>query len=128
MRGVNVSKANHAALLTRVLLPALLAWLWQAGPPARASEALRQEMAGFARAIKKVLDEEKQGAVVVGPFTGPAGLATNSGPGLQQLLIGELQALEVDVRERAELSVKGQYLTVEDDKDKDGLALRLSAV
>jgi hypothetical protein len=104
--------------------------------PAAGSDprSLRQALGEFAARIKKLLEEEKQDAVTVGEFTGPAGLDAVSGPGIQKVLIEQLEAQKVVVRRRgAELSVKGEYLLVPDDKkdsddDRDRVVVRLFAV
>jgi len=49
--------------------------------PVRASEQLRNEVrTSIAEPIQKLLVEEKQTAISIGEFTGPAQLDTNAGP------------------------------------------------
>src|SRR6185369_10200312 len=45
----------------------------------------------------------------VGEFTGPPQLDSQFGPGIQKLLIEELQKIQVSVNKKAELSVSGNY-------------------
>lgn len=114
--------------IRRTLYP--LAILAQLGAPlsANASEALRKEVRTFiAEPIKKLLAEEKQNAIAVGEFTGPAGLDTNAGPGIQQLLTEELLALKVIVRKKATLSVKGRYARVKDKDSPGRIAVKVTA-
>jgi hypothetical protein len=102
--------------------------LW-AGP-ARAQEQLRKELETFAEDIKKLMDAQGQDAIDVGEFSGPPTPATSAGPGIQLLLTEALKAKKVIVKEGAKMFVKGEYLLVEDDKDKDRdrTMLRLLAV
>src|SRR5437764_391722 len=95
-------------------------------PAAHGTELLRKEMATVAQAIKQIVEEEKQEAVAVGEFTGPAQLDTNAGPGIQQLLISELQALKVSVQKKANLSVKGRYAKVPDAKDPALILIKMT--
>jgi hypothetical protein len=117
---------NRCALALAVLLSCSL----PAGS-VRAS-ALHKELGAFAQKIKALLDEQKREGIAVGEFTGPAGLGSTSGPGIQQALIEQLRALKVTVSKRADISVKGEYLTVPDERDKkderDRVLLRLMAV
>jgi hypothetical protein len=111
-------------------LSVLLCWILPTGS-ARAS-ALRREMGAFAQKIKALLDEQKRDSIAVGEFTGPPGAGSTSGPGIQQMLIEQLRVLKVSVRKRADMSVKGEYLTVPDNRDKnderDRVLLRMQAV
>src|SRR5690242_7734206 len=81
----------------------------------------------LAEPIKKLMEEEKAEAVAVGEFTGPAQLDTNAGPGIQQLLTEELLALEVNVRKKANLSVKGRYAKVADPTNREKVAVKVTA-
>jgi hypothetical protein len=110
----------------------LLSFALLAGP-VRSAEALRRELGQLAQKIKKLLEEQKQDAIAVGEFRGPPGLETASGPGIQQGLIEQLRALKVNVRPRADLSLRGEYLLVPDprkdrDDERDRVAVRLRAV
>jgi hypothetical protein len=112
----------------RSTLLALVAAVLAAAGPARASEALRNEVrAALAEPIKKLLEEEKQEAVAVGEFTGPAQLDTNAGPGLRQILAEELAALKVSVQKKANLSVKGRYAKVDDKVGPGQVVVKLTA-
>jgi hypothetical protein len=113
---------THRFITTFALLAAGMAL----APAARGTELLRKELATVAQAIKQVVDEEKQEAVAVGEVTGPAQLDTNAGPGIQQLLIAELQALKVSVQKKANLSVKGRYAKVPDPKDPTLILIKLT--
>lgn len=99
--------------------------LGQAGPVA-ASESFRKELGGLAKSIKDVLEEEKQTAVAMCDFSGPAQLDANSGPGIQQLLTQELLALKVSVKKDANLSIKGRYARVPNKTDPDLVNLKLT--
>lgn len=109
----------------RLLVLAGLGVCWMAAP-APAQEALRQELATVAQSVKKVVDEEKQDAVAVGEFTGPAQLDSNFGPGIQKMLSEELVKLKVTVKKDANLSVKGKYANVQDPVDKAQAAIKLT--
>ncbi len=99
-----------------------------AAGPAWAAEGLRKEIrTAIAEPIQKLLEEEKQEAIAVGEFTGPAQLDTNAGPGLQQVLTEELKALKVNVEKKANLSVKGRYAKVEDRAHPGQIAVKVTA-
>jgi hypothetical protein len=84
--------------------------------PARATPELRERMRTLAEAINGVLREEKQQAVAFAdvpadPFTG-----SNSGPGLQRVLVEELQAVASNsgvVRDTADVLVRCTYAAVD---------------
>jgi hypothetical protein len=102
--------------------------LLTAARPASASEALRKEIhAALAEPIKKLLEEEKQEAIAIGEFTGPAQLDTNAGPGIQQLLTEELMALKVPVQKQANLSIRGRYAKLDDKARPGQIVVRLTA-
>lgn len=110
-------------LLLSVAIAAL-----SAGGPARASDALRNEIrTALAEPIKKLLEEEKQEAIAVGEFTGPAQFDTNAGPGIQQVLAEELAALKVTVQKKANLSVKGRYARIADKASPGLIVVKLTA-
>lgn len=107
-----------------------LAALGLSSAPAAGSE-LRKELNGFAKEIAQVAKDQGNTTLVVGEFTGPAGALSNSGPGIQQILIEELVARKVAVvPENGALEVKGEYVKVIDDesvKGKELIILRLEA-
>jgi hypothetical protein len=110
-----------------VLALAVAALLGAAGR-APATEKLRNDIrTALAEPIKKLLEEEKQGAIAIGEFTGPAQLDSYSGPGIQQMLAQELKALKVNVSRKANLSVRGRYAKVA-NKDREGeILVKLTA-
>ncbi len=114
-------------LVRRYLLTAAAVVLLASGP-ANASESLRKAIRErIAEPIRKLLAEEKQDAIAVGEFSGPAFFDTNAGPGIQQLLAEELKALKVDVRKNANLSVKGRYANVPDPTSPGLTMVKLTA-
>src|SRR6185436_8413389 len=93
------------------------------GAAARADEQPKKEdlkaaMQTLATAVKQVIEEEKQEAIAIGDFTGPASLDSNFGPGLKNMLAKELDTQKVPVNRKANLSVKGRYAAITDEKDK----------
>jgi hypothetical protein len=96
--------------------------------PAPAASALHREVGAFAEKIQDVLRDKGHKSVAVGEFTGPAGMDSNAGPGIQQLLATQLRRLGVSVPKVADASVKGEYLAVADPADKGRTVLRLRAV
>jgi hypothetical protein len=89
-------------------------------------EDLKAAIQTLANAVKQVVEEEKQEAVAIGDFTGPASLDSNFGPGLKNLLAHELGNQKVPVNRKANLSVKGRYAPITDEKDKKQMAVRLT--
>jgi hypothetical protein len=105
----------RATSVLRPLGPALV--LFAFCLPAAAEEA--KGIAGLAKDLQQLVSAQKQTAIAVGDFTGPPDLVGGGGTGLQEALIRELRALKVDVNPKASLVVKGEYLFVEDPKDKE---------
>jgi hypothetical protein len=104
-----------------------LALLSQTSPVVAEVRPLRDEVrVALAEPVKKLLEEEKQEAVAIGEFTGPAQLDSNAGPGLQQVLTEELKALKVDIRTKADLSVKGRYAKIEDRASPGLIAVKVT--
>lgn len=89
-------------------------------------EDLKSAMQTLATAVKQVIEEEKQEAIAIGDFTGPASLDSNFGPGLKNMLAKELETQKVPVNRKANLSVKGRYAAITDEKDKKQMAVRLT--
>jgi hypothetical protein len=124
------SSERGFSMSVRALLAGLAASavLLGAVRPAAAAATLRDEIrTALAKPIQDLLTEEKQEAVAIGEFTGPALLDTNAGPGVQQILAEELQALKVTVQKKANLSVKGRYAKVEDKESPGQIAVKLTA-
>jgi len=92
--------------------------------PVRADEALRKELAVIAKGIGEALKGLGHDTIAVGEFTGPAQLATSSGPVIAKTLIEELPKNGVAVKRVATVGVKGEF---EDVKDKQSglLAARI---
>ena len=92
--------------------------------PVRADEALRTELAAIARGIAEAVKGLGHDTVAVGEFTGPAQLATSSGPVITKTLAEELSKNGVAVKRVAAVGVKGEF---EDVKDKQSglLAARI---
>jgi hypothetical protein len=106
---------------------AALALLHGPGPAAEARTLREEVRTALAEPVQKLLEEEKAEAVAVGEFTGPAQLDSNAGPGIQQILTEELEALKVNVQKKANLSVKGRYAKVEDKDGSGQIAVKLTA-
>ena len=94
--------------------------------PGDSKEDLKAAMKVLASNVQKLLAEEKQEAIAIGEFTGPAQLDSNFGPGLKRMLSEELQALKVTMSRTANLQIKGRYASVPDPSDKDQIAMRLT--
>jgi hypothetical protein len=92
--------------------------------PARADDALRKELAAVAQGIAEAVKGLGHDAIAVGEFTGPAQLATSSGPVISKTLGEELSKNGVAVQRAASIGVKGEF---EDVKDKQSglLAARI---
>src|SRR6516164_8324893 len=92
--------------------------------PVRAEDALRRELATVAKGIAQALKGLGHDTVAVGEFTGPAQLATSSGPVIAKTLTEELPKNGVTVKRVAPIGVKGEF---EDVKDKQSglLAARI---
>jgi hypothetical protein len=103
--------------------------------PAAASQELREALRDLAAAVNKVLAGEREDAIAIGSFTGPATLPTASGPGIAQVLGEEFAKLGVAVKERAKFGITGSYAPAElpaanpDDRaiGKKVLAIKLTA-
>ncbi len=79
------------------------------GVPAHATEALRPALRGLSQKVAAVLKEQRKDTVAVGAFTGPAKYQASAGPGIQKLLIEELQQCGIRVDRQADLEAKGEY-------------------
>src|SRR5262249_48526663 len=90
----------------------------------RAEDPLRKELAAIAKGISTALKGLGHDTVAVGEFTGPAQLATSSGPSITKMLCEELPKNGVAVKRVASIGVKGEF---EDVKDKQTglLAVRI---
>jgi len=82
-------------------------------PSVRASAELRKGVAEIAKSLKQLLDGCGEDAIAIGAFTGPASFPTSAGPGIQQILTEELRKLNITVKKRARLGIKGEYLVTE---------------
>jgi hypothetical protein len=83
--------------------------------PARADDALRQELAVVAKGIAQAVKGLGHEAIAVGEFTGPAQLGATGGPAIAKTLAEELAKNKVTVKGDAPVGVKGEF---EDVKDK----------
>lgn len=117
--------------------PALLALLTgfallAGAPAALATENLRKELTALSKQIKDLLDQEKQDAIAVGEFTGPAHLP-GSGTLIKKTLIEELTKMKVSVKSDAKnFEVKGAYRDFLDKETDNGkgdklLGLKITA-
>jgi hypothetical protein len=100
------------------------------GLPGRArAEGFREGLASFAKDISEFLAKSDYDAIDVGEFTGPATPVTSAGPGIQKTLIEELTKKKVLVKPGANLYIKGEYILIENTKDKERerVLLRLEA-
>jgi hypothetical protein len=97
-------------------------------PPRASATGLRPALAGFARQIQRALRKEGARSLALGDFSGPATQDTNAGPGLQRVLLQELEALGLRVEKKAEMSVKGEYTAVRFGAGKSQVKLRVRAV
>src|SRR5438105_1355863 len=95
---------RHPALLASLTLAALLAGT----ASARATADLRSELADVAKNIKQLLDGRNEDSIAVGQFTGPPNFPTSAGPGITQVLTEELQKVGIQVKQRANLGIKGE--------------------
>lgn len=88
--------------------------------PAGATQKLRAQLRPLANTIVEIIKEEKQTAIIVGEFISPPGFDANYGPGIQQLMIEELQALKPGVVKEADcdLSLTGK-LSYQDEGEGD---------
>jgi hypothetical protein len=108
------------------LLAACVALL--ALPAAGRADSVRGEVGKLAQKIVKLLEEQNQTAVAVGAFVGPAQFETNAGPGFQGLLCEELEKLKPGVVQKtADLSVRGHYARIDDEKVAGQIAVKLTA-
>lgn len=82
-------------------------------PLAHSSQELRKEIGELAKGVKGFLDSRNAESIALGQFTGPANFPTSAGPGIVQMLTEELQKLNVTVKTRAELGLKGEYRLTE---------------
>src|SRR5262245_57768073 len=82
--------------------------------PVSAAPLLREKLKPLAQAILDVLEEEKQQAVAFAEFPADPFSRSNSGPGIQQALTEEVEALRKGVvQERANIIVRGRYAGVD---------------
>lgn len=106
----------------------VLALTIAANPTVSASDAVRVEVRKLATQLLAVLDDEGQTALAVGQFQGPPQLEANAGPGIEKLLIEELESLRKGVvRKRAAYSVQGRYAPADDPNDRGLLIMELVA-
>jgi len=96
---------------------------WQS---AGAMEALRPSLKELSESVATLLQGQQEKAIAVGAFTGPARTPASSGPGIQKMLIEELEKLKILVAQDAKLEIKGDYRSILDDKSQL-IALRLQA-
>ncbi len=100
-------------------------------PQARANSDLRPGLARAAKEVARALQAQGEKSIAVGQFTGPANLATGAGPGIALVLAEELGKAGLDIKARARLGVKGQYLLVQvpaEDADDRRLGVKFLAV
>jgi hypothetical protein len=92
--------------LLSLVLPVV--WVLAAALPALAREddELRRQLRNLAEAIQKVVKEDP---LAVGDFSGPAGADASGGAALQRLLVEELRALGVQIKDRANFELKGDF-------------------
>src|SRR5262249_48656142 len=77
--------------------------------PARADDAFRKGLAAVAKGIAEAVKGLGHDTVAVGEFTGPAQLATSSGPVIAKTLAEELPKNGVAVKRVAPIGVKGEF-------------------
>lgn len=91
----------------------------------RASEELRKEIAALA---ENILKNVKKQPVSVGQFTPTGLLASNAGPGLEEILRAELEARQKGVvQPNAKFEVKGDYALVKSKTDPDQRVIKIVA-
>jgi hypothetical protein len=101
-------------------------WWVLGSDTSRAGNVVNVEMAKMAGQIKLLLDQKGLDAIAVGDFRGPAVLAATAGPVISKALTDELEKAHVNVRRRAELEVRGDYVDVQ-DKETQFLAVQIKA-
>jgi hypothetical protein len=84
--------------------------------PLQAQSNLRLELIEAAKDVQLILKDRNEGSVAVGAFTGPSRLSASAGPGIQKVLIEEMQKLRIRVEKQTNLEVKGDYDDVIDKK------------
>ncbi len=103
-----------------------------AGPQrAPANSDLRPELARAARVVARALQAQGEKSIAVGQFTGPANVAPGAGPGIALVLAEELRKVGLEIKARARLGVKGQYLLTEvpaEEADDRRLGVKFLAV
>jgi hypothetical protein len=82
---------------------------------------LRTGIAAVAQVIKDILDQDKLDSIAIGPFIGP----TSAGPGIAQILSEELAKKQVGVKDKAALTIRGEFEFV---KDKQSLQITAKIV
>ena len=110
-------------------LVALAALLAAAAPRhCRADDPLRRELAAIAQSVGSLLKGRGQDSIAIGQFTGPATFPTSAGPGIVQVLKEEFEKREIQVKSRAGVGLKGEYLLtkveVPDSTDLTGTRTR----
>jgi len=112
-----------------VLIAAAVAVLGLLIQPAQRSEGseLQSKVNGLAKKIAQFIKDENQTEVALTDVVGPPDPATSAGPGIQTLLVHELQNLGIKINQKASLVIEGKYLRLEEDGDKkvEDLVVRL---
>jgi hypothetical protein len=110
----------------RIGVAAILGIWIAAAAPLSANEALRPKLAELSKNVAKFLKGRDEDTLSVGAFTGPNRSRCSAGPGIEKILIEELQKCGLRVKSGAKLEIKGDYLDVT-DKDSQLLSLRIDA-
>jgi len=95
------------------------------GPRLATAGELDNKLDSLARKVADFLEKKGQEKLAVGEITGPAFPRSSSGPGVQQILIAALKTAKIQIVDKAELTLKGEYLIIEDDDRKDELIVRV---
>jgi hypothetical protein len=82
---------------------------------ANATTVMEREMARVASKVAEMVKGLGHDSLMIGAFMGPPQLEASSGPGIAKLLADELDKLDITVKRRAELAVKGEFRSTKTD-------------
>jgi hypothetical protein len=114
--------------LRRIILIAAIAVVGLLAPAPQRAEAgeLDSKIGSLATKLAEYLKDQSHTEVALNDIVGPPDPATNSGPGIQTRLIGELAKKGIKINNKAALIIEGKYLSLEDDENKkEELIVRL---
>src|SRR5262249_34691187 len=116
----SLSKGKFTVMLNRIL-PALLgvavlsmASLAEPSPGADSQAQFREAV----KEIVKVPKSEDHSQVAIGEFPADPSISASAGPMIQSLVQAELKKHEIQVAKKAPVTIKGEYLPLEEEKGK----------